>query len=239
MGLALLLATGCAASPRVAIQYSPPPAAAPTSSPAVPAPTEPPVGTPAGPTIANASYFAGTRGVTAAELRYSWRPGCPVGPASLRALTVRYRTFSGAAASGTLIVNRDAVRAISAVFAGLYRRGFPIRRIQPVDVYKGSDDASTAADNTSAFNCRAAVASGPRSWSQHAYGRAIDVNPVENPYFLGGRVLPPAGKRYANRRIVRPGMAEAGLVRAFARVGWSWGGRWSSPDYQHFSSNGR
>jgi hypothetical protein len=29
------------------------------------------------------------------------------------------------------------------------------------------------------------------------------------------------------------------LVRAFAGVGWGWGGRWSDPDYQHFSANGR
>jgi hypothetical protein len=186
-----------------------------------------------------ASYSPTVRTVTAAQLRYSWRPGCPVSPSSLRALTVRYKTFSGTTATGTLIVHRDAVAAMSTVFADLYRRGFPIRRIQPVDAYKGSDDASTAADNTSAFNCRAAVAAGPRSWSQHAYGRAIDVNPVENPYFEGGRVIPPAGARFANRSNVRPGMAESGLVQAFARVGWRWGGRWSNPDYQHFSSNGR
>ena len=98
-----------------------------------------------------------------------------------------------------------------------------------------------AADNTSAFNCRYAVASGPRRWSVHAYGQAIDVNPVENPYVFGRRVLPPAGRWYLDRAASRPGMAVAGgaLVQAFAAVGWGWGGRWSPPDYQHFSATGR
>jgi hypothetical protein len=111
--------------------------------------------------------------------------------------------------------------------------------MRPVDAYRGSDDASMAADNTSAFNCRAAVAPGPKRWSVHAYGRAIDVNPVENPYLEGGRVLPPAGRAFADRLRRRMGMAEGALVRAFATVGWGWGGRWSAPDYQHFSADGR
>jgi hypothetical protein len=72
----------------------------------------------------------------------------------------------------------------------------------------------------------------------HAYGEAIDVNPVENPYVLGGRARPAAGARYVDRTRRRPGMAEGALVRAFASVGWGWGGRWGAPDYQHFSSTG-
>jgi hypothetical protein len=111
-----------------------------------------------------------------------------------------------------------------------------------MSAYRGNDDASLAADNTSAFNCRAAVGSTTGSWSMHAYGLAIDVNPVENPYLLAGRPRPPAGRRYLNRSRIRPGMAVAGgvLVRAFESRGWKWGGRWrGSPDYQHFSTNGR
>ena len=86
-----------------------------------------------------------------------------------------------------------------------------------------------------------AVAPGPKRWSVHAYGEAIDVNPVENPYISGGKVRPPAGRRYLDRANVRRGMAVPGglLVRTFAAVGWQWGGRWaSSPDYQHFSATG-
>ena len=98
-----------------------------------------------------------------------------------------------------------------------------------------------AADNTSAFNCRYAVAPGAKHWSVHAYGEAIDVNPVENPYLESGHVLPPAGRLFADRSRARRGMAVAGgvLVRAFASVGWAWGGRWTgSPDWQHFSKTG-
>ena len=127
------------------------------------------------------------------------------------------------------------------IFRTLYRARFPIRRMTPVAAYGGSDDRSMAADNTSGFNCRYAVAPGPKRWSVHAYGEAIDVNTVENPYLEGGRVLPPAGAAFRDRSRVRPGMAVAGgvLVRAFASVGWLWGGRWTgSPDWQHFSKTG-
>ena len=98
-----------------------------------------------------------------------------------------------------------------------------------------------AANNTSGFNCRYAVGSGPRRWSVHAYGLAIDVNPVENPYLESGRVHPRAGRAYLDRTNVRPGMAVRGglLVSAFRSVGWRWGGRWTgTPDYQHFSATG-
>jgi hypothetical protein len=177
--------------------------------------------------------------VTVAQLRFSWRAGCPVSPSELRMLILRYWGFDGSAHTGRLVVNADATRVVTAVFRRLYRERFPIRRMRPVDAYRGSDDASMAADNTSAFNCRYAVAPGAKSWSVHAFGRAIDVNPVENPYLEGGRVLPPDGARYADRSRRRAGMAEGRLVAAFAAVGWGWGGRWSSPDYQHFSANGR
>ena len=93
------------------------------------------------------------------------------------------------------------------VFETLYRERFPIRRMEPVDVYDGDDAASMAADNTSGFNCRRAVTEGAASWSTHAYGRAVDVNPVENPYLFAGRVLPPAGAAYVDRGVSRPGMA--------------------------------
>ncbi len=188
------------------------------------------------------AFSASVARVAAGDLRWSWRPGCPVPPRDLRRVTLAYHGFDGRRHLGALVVHRDAVAPVVRVFRGLYAARFPIRSVRPVDAYRGSDDASMAADNTSAFNCRAAVAAGPRRWSEHAYGRAVDVNPVENPYLEGARVLPPAGRAYADRGRVRPGMALASgpLVRAFDDVGWSWGGRWSgSRDYQHFSATGR
>jgi hypothetical protein len=179
--------------------------------------------------------------VTRGELRYSWHPGCPTAPARLRRVELGFWGFDGRAHRGALVVNVNAVNDIARVFSRLYSARFPIRRMRPIDAYRGDDERSMAADNTSAFNCRYAVAPGPRRWSAHAYGQAIDVNPVENPYLAGGRVRPRAGAAYVNRANVRPGMAVRGgvLVRAFDAVGWQWGGRWTgTPDYQHFSSTG-
>jgi hypothetical protein len=177
--------------------------------------------------------------VTAADLPYSWHRGCPVGPAQLRRLRVSYWGFDGRAHRGTLIVHRSTVGDLTKVFRRLYLAEFPIRRMRSVDAYRANDDRSMAADNTSAFNCR--FVSGTTRWSMHAYGKAIDVNPVENPYVSGSRVQPPAGRAYLNRSNVRRGMAVRGgaLVRAFSAVGWKWGGLWGgSPDYQHFSTTG-
>jgi hypothetical protein len=187
-------------------------------------------------------FVARVERVTAADLPYSWHSGCPVGPADLRRVRLSFVGFDGGRHLGALVVNARVVPQVTVVFRTLYRARFPIRRMQPIDAYHGDDDRSAAADNTSGFNCRKAVASGPTSWSMHAYGEAIDVNDLENPYVLGSRVIPPAGKAYVDRTKLRPGMAvESGvLVRAFASVGWGWGGHFAgTPDYQHFSTNGR
>jgi D-alanyl-D-alanine carboxypeptidase len=179
--------------------------------------------------------------VNAAQLPHSWHRGCPVAPAQLRRLRLTYWGFDGRAHTGTLVVNVRAVRPLTQVFSRLYAARFPIRRMRRIDAYGGRDERSLEADNTAAFNCRYAIAAGPRRWSAHAYGQAIDVNPVENPYLDRGRVHPRSGRAYLDRSRRRPGMAVPGgvLVRAFASVGWHWGGRWSgSPDYQHFSASG-
>jgi D-alanyl-D-alanine carboxypeptidase len=191
--------------------------------------------------VALPQFAAHVERVTRADLRYSWRPGCPVPPSQLRRVRLTFRGFDGRAHTGSIVVAARAVPAVEAVFRRLYAARFPIRRMRPIDAYGGSDPRSMAADNTSGFNCRYAVAAGPKRWSVHAYGQAIDVNPVENPYIEGGRVRPAAGKRFLDRRRVRPGMAYVGgtLVRAFAAAGWQWGGRWAgTPDWQHFSASG-
>jgi hypothetical protein len=179
--------------------------------------------------------------VTAAQLPYSWHRGCPVAPAQLRRVRLSYWGFDRRAHMGAVVVNASAVGGVVRVFRRLYVARFPIRRLRPIDAYRGVDERSLAADNTAAFNCRYAVAPGPKRWSVHAYGLAIDVDPVENPYVLNGRVHPRAGRAYLNRSRIRPGMAYRGglLLKAFAAIGWQWGGRWpASPDYQHFSATG-
>jgi hypothetical protein len=170
------------------------------------------------------------------DLRHSYRAGCPVAPAQLRTVVVSYRDFGGSAQTGRIVVARRVAVDVVAVFRRLWQAGFPLRRLRPVSAYGGDDDASMVADNTSGFNCR--NVEGTSRWSMHAYGEAIDVNPVENPYVQGSRVEPPAGRGFLDRTRVRPGMATRSgvLVRAFASVGWRWGA--SFGDYQHFSTTG-
>ncbi|GAA4255472.1 M15 family metallopeptidase [Dactylosporangium darangshiense] len=165
----------------------------------------------------------------------SWRPGCPVGLDDLRLVHVSFVDFDGVVRPGQLVVHRAIAEATLRVFQRLRAARFPIRSMDLIERYDGSDDASMAADNTSGFNCRNVP--GTSHWSNHAYGRAIDVNTVENPYLPGGQVMPPAGRSYLDRRDVRPGMIIAGdaTVKAFAAEGFAWGGAWKSgTDYQHF-----
>jgi putative cell wall-binding protein len=171
----------------------------------------------------------------------SWRPGCPVGLGDLALLELAHRTFEGGSAGGVMVVHRDRAHDVLGVFAALYDARFPLARVRLVDDYGADDDASMDADNTHAFNCRHVA--GTTRWSEHAYGRAIDLNPVENPYVSGsGAVSPPAGSAFVDRQDARPGMVvdPGPVVEAFAAVGWGWGGDWTSiKDYQHFSATGR
>lgn len=170
----------------------------------------------------------------------SWHPGCPVPLRDLRLLTMPYWGFDGTVHRGRMVVRFRQSRKVLRVFRRLYNRQFPIRRMRLIDAYGGSDAKSMAANNTSAFNCRKVA--GTNRWSEHAYGRAIDINPVQNPYVRGSTVEPAAGRRYLDRSNVRKGMVvrPGPVVRAFARVGWRWGGDWhSAKDYQHFSRTGR
>jgi hypothetical protein len=211
-----------------------PVSASPVSSSPVPSSTRPPL-----PTFS--AQLSGP--LKPKDVPFSWRHGCPVPPRDLRQIRMLYIGFDHKAYHGSLIVNASVARKIIKVFAILYRHRFPIKKMVPVDVFHGSDPKSMAADNTSGFNCRKAVAPGPPQWSMHAYGLAIDVNTVQNPYVEAGHpVQPPAGAAYTNRSDIRRGMAYTGgwLVKAFASIGWGWGGNWTgSIDYQHFSSNGR
>jgi hypothetical protein len=169
----------------------------------------------------------------------SWHEGCPVAISDLRVLRLSFWGFDGEAHTGLLMVNADVAADVVRAMRNLFDARFPVRRMVLVDAYGADDERSMRADNTSGFNCRGVPGSG--SWSQHAFGRAIDLNPLENPEIRDGVVDPPSAGPYVDRTRHATGMIHAGdaAVRAFASIGWGWGGSWHSlKDYQHFSATG-
>jgi hypothetical protein len=166
----------------------------------------------------------------------TYRAGCPVGPASLRLLVVNYWGFDRLVHHGELIVRDAAVQKMITAWTATFNAHFPIRRMQRVDVFGGSDVSSMAADNTSVFNCRQ-VTGDPYSLSPHSYGYATDINTVENPYLAANGVWYPSnGLSYRNRSASRPGMLFTGSTptKALVGQGYFWGANWAKPDYQHF-----
>lgn len=171
----------------------------------------------------------------------SWKPGCPVPLEDLALLKVSHWDFEGTVQQGELVIAAEHTRIYTDVFRKAFEARAPIERMQPVHHYGGDDDASMKANNTSAFNCRQKTTS--KSFSEHSYGHAIDINPLINPFVTGsGRVYPAEGAEYADRSKDFPGKidAEHVFVKAFAAHGWKWGGNWEkSKDYQHFSLTGK
>jgi hypothetical protein len=175
--------------------------------------------------------------VSAADLGPSWRPGCPIDPRQLRRVWVNYLGFDGKVHRGDLIVAEDLAAEVIETFEQLLQLLYPIEKIRTVDNYPAADDELSMEDNnTSAFNCRDIPGTG--RWSQHAFGRAIDVNPRLNPYIdRTGAFQPKNAAPYLDRSRTDPGLlhAEDPVVRAFTDRGWRWGGYWRTPiDYQHF-----
>jgi D-alanyl-D-alanine carboxypeptidase len=174
----------------------------------------------------------------------NWHPGCPVGVEDLRHVEVTYWDFQGRVRSGPLIVHESVANDVLWVFHRLFDARFPIHRIKLPPRYRPAraNDWFSTRDRTAAFNCRPATGN-PGSLSQHSYGWAIDINPLENPYVSSdGSVLRRAVKPYTDRSLHRPGMIHPGdvVVRSFARIGWEWGGDWVTlKDYMHFSLTGR
>jgi poly-gamma-glutamate synthesis protein (capsule biosynthesis protein) len=168
----------------------------------------------------------------------SWRddPRCPRFEA-LALVEVAYRDFGGLRRDGELVVAAELGDALLGVFRRLFEIGFPIARMQRVELYAGDDDRSMAANNSSAFNFR--TIAGTDVLSQHALGRAIDINPVQNPYLVGDAISPPAAAEFLDRDDLRPGMIvrPGPVVEAFDAIGWEWGGDWTSrKDYHHFAA---
>ena len=182
-------------------------------------------------------FAASVSRVVAGDLGRSWRPGCPVAPSELRRVRVAYWGFDGDRRLGIVVVHRDAAAAVVTVFRRLYRSRFPIRSVRPVSAYGGSDDASMAADNTSAFNCRRPdQINAPVLSSPHANGRAIDINPRENPWKDTRCSCWSPGRAQAAREPGPGKILQGGLVwRRFRQEGWVWQNI-SVADYMHFDT---
>ena len=151
-------------------------------------------------------------------------------------LTVSYWNFEGTPQTGTLLVNRTVSKDLRKIFRKAFRHGFMIERVEPVENFGGDDNRSMEANNTSSFNCRD-VTGQPGKFSNHSWGRAVDINPLTNPYVKGSTVLPPEGQKYLDRNRAYIGgiLPDSYLVRAFHKKGWTWGGSWTDrKDYQHF-----
>jgi len=174
-----------------------------------------------------------------------WHAGCPVALSQLRLVTVPYVDFDGLTREGQVIVNRDVAGSVSTVFRKLYELKFPIRHMRLSEMYGPRRAIPEDEDVTGSFWCRDSVPSpcvgGTASghWSNHAYGHAIDINPIENPYIGCGKVYDPRMAPYVDRSKRKKGMVTPAVVRAFRSIGWGWGGDWSgTKDYMHFSTNG-
>jgi hypothetical protein len=182
---------------------------------------------------------------TQLQQRGFWHKGCPVPLSGLRLVTVTHRGFDGRDHTGQLITNARFARPLTRVFGRLYELRFPVRHMRFADYYGPRGGRPKDGDVTQSFECRQAAASpctGGRTgtWSMHAYGLAVDLNPRENPYVGCGQSRDPTARSYRDRSRRRPGMVGGRAVRAFGGIGWSWAGAWAgdTKDYMHFSSTG-
>jgi hypothetical protein len=185
-------------------------------------------------------------GALEAEMRgTTWRPGCPVPLSDLRLLALSYWGFDDRPHIGPLVVNESAGADIVWVFRQLFEHRFPIHDLKLARAFHpAQENHDTPGDPTAAFNCRPVVTPfGPSAttFSQHSYGLAVDINPIENPFVENGYVRNRYSRPYRDRSRQAPGMIHQGdlVVRSFAAIGWGWGGDWSSgQDYMHFSQSG-
>ncbi len=174
----------------------------------------------------------------------SWHAdmGCPTRN-QLSYLRIPYRDFNKRPQMGEMITARSVARDVLATFTEMYCSGeFLIEKMKLIDHYDGSDPLSMDDNNTSSFNCR--LTSNGKRLSEHSFGKAIDINPVQNPYVRKGVTLPKSGHPYnttRKRQQPHPGMITENdiVTRAFNKIAWKWGGNWrNSKDYQHFSKSG-
>ncbi|MGB8946811.1 MAG: M15 family metallopeptidase [Streptomyces sp.] len=166
-----------------------------------------------------------------------WREGCPATRTSLRRVEVNYRDFEGEVQRGVLVVHADVAASVSRIFSLLFEAEFPIYHMEPVEAYDGDNNASLRANNTAGYNCRRAnQINAPLKESPHANGRAIDINPVQNPWKdLRCKCWSPSGK-YAERTSGKGVVLKGGAVwQAFTDEGWVWQNI-KVADYMHFDT---
>jgi hypothetical protein len=200
-------------------------------------------------TAQHASYRTGAASLTSAQqhevvVAGEWHRGCPVSLSQLRVLGFRYYGFDRHTHIGHIVVNESVAHSLAKVFHKLYALQFPIRDAAFASTYGAHPDRS--GDVTASFECRDAVpspctgGSSTHHWSMHAYGEAVDLDPRENPYVGCGMTRDKTALSYLRRSWHRRGMVTPAVVRAFASIGWGWGGSWygSTKDYMHFSVNG-
>ena len=172
--------------------------------------------------------------------RSSWVPECPVTLDDLVYLTMSHYGFDGRFHTGEMIVNATVAENVVEVFRKLHEARFPIEQMRVITIEEIDAHPTGDWNDTTSFVCRPAV--GSSSWSQHAFGTGIDINPFHNPYLKGDLVLPELASTYLDRDDVRVGMIVDRDVatEAFSDIGWGWGGNWSSlKDWMHFSLSGR
>ncbi|HVT62404.1 MAG TPA: M15 family metallopeptidase [Legionellaceae bacterium] len=168
--------------------------------------------------------------------QYSWHKECPVTLSQLAYVQVSYWGFDQKPHQGELIVHKELAEEVVTIFKSLFQHRFPIHSMRLIEHFQGNDALSMAANNTSAFNCRPVI-DRPGEFSQHSYGRAIDINPLLNPYINGQNISPPEGNIYQNRHQFAPGkiVKDDFVFDLFIKHGWDWGGLWFDvQDYQHF-----
>ncbi|BCM90034.1 hypothetical protein IAD21_01885 [Abditibacteriota bacterium] len=148
-------------------------------------------------------------------------------------LSIPFIDFAGEAQVGQLVIHHDLAAEVAELFRLLLIERFPIGQMTPVVAFDWSDDLSMEANNCSAFNFRVKV--GKSELSAHATGRALDINPCQNPYIRGDLVLPPG----TNYNLAAPGTLapDSTAVRFLESRGWVWGGRWTTlKDFHHFEN---
>jgi hypothetical protein len=169
--------------------------------------------------------------------RSSWRDECPVTPAELSYVVMPFWGFDNKPHTGEMLINAKRAEEIVPVFRYMYEHRFPIEEMRVTTLEEVTGDHFGDQNVTISFECRHTTG-GYTTWSEHASGLAIDINPFHNPWVRDGYVYPELADAYIDRTWLRPGMIETqrAIITEFKDIGWSWGGNWGTfDDWMHFS----